>query len=295
MRATENEYYLDLHGETREKAIRKLTSFLDQLRHRFQNKKDKLLATIITGSGSHSSNGPILRTAIEKTLQRRQMTYHLTCKKGAFSVDVMSGIEFYNEPIQDTKVLVVQNEEFSLLNRGSNPPPFRQHPSGIVANATSELSNLENPLPSQVAADDAKLSKAKEISLKEAALETSKQEKELNELNKAIGISVQSQMKHKAEEMQSMEEMMEMVMKMSESSKKEEEIRMEQELKEILELSKKEAHSHSNDQQLEEDTLQYVMLLSQRQTTENQFQDEQYEDEQLQKALELSRAENAIK
>ncbi len=106
----DNTTELDLHGETKDKAVSKLVSFLDQIRYTENKKKEiwrtkkksgggncntvnhkrgmetySYMVAIITGSGSHSNSGPVIRNAVEKVLQKRQMTYNLTCKKGVRS------------------------------------------------------------------------------------------------------------------------------------------------------------------------------------------------------------------
>lgn len=56
---------LDLHGLTRDEAIEKVGHFLDNAAfHQLQ------LVLIVTGKGSHSEEGPVLRSAVETWLQQ---------------------------------------------------------------------------------------------------------------------------------------------------------------------------------------------------------------------------------
>ena len=93
---------LDLHGYTKERAIERLTFFLDQLRHKHLHSLSNapnytppshMIVTIVTGSGKHSQSGPVLRQAVEKTLTKRQMNFRLNHGKGSFLVDAFSGVE----------------------------------------------------------------------------------------------------------------------------------------------------------------------------------------------------------
>ena len=64
---------LDLHGYRKEAAIRAVTEFLDRQSRR--NAPNDGWVTIITGAGSHSPDGPVLRTAVESLLRRRQIQF----------------------------------------------------------------------------------------------------------------------------------------------------------------------------------------------------------------------------
>lgn len=71
--------------------------------------------TIITGKGSHSSQGPVLRSAIQKLLIKRGMNYTIEHHKGAFTVDALSGWDLYAAgPSTSSKVLVSDREEFHV-------------------------------------------------------------------------------------------------------------------------------------------------------------------------------------
>ena len=53
---------LDLHGYTLSDGIRATTFFLDRVSRDWENNEEKLWVAIITGSGSHSSDGRKLQT-----------------------------------------------------------------------------------------------------------------------------------------------------------------------------------------------------------------------------------------
>ena len=89
---------LDLHGLTREKAIRAVTDFIEE------NKLNNV--RIITGTGSHSTRGPVLRSAVESLLTRRNMMFNRETA-GSFIVNCSSGENFYPpEQPKDTKVII---------------------------------------------------------------------------------------------------------------------------------------------------------------------------------------------
>lgn len=108
---------LDLHGCTKPQAIRRVTDFLDFHRTKDKKKKNaysnKLWLCIVTGSGVHSQEGPILRNAVQTLFQKRHMEFQLNRPgKGSFLVNAKSGIVLYrgNQP-EYSKVVVVPDME----------------------------------------------------------------------------------------------------------------------------------------------------------------------------------------
>jgi len=99
---------LDLHNYQRDRAIAKVTIFLSKIAsstlttncgHR------GVWVCIVTGSGSHSPNGPQLRDAVKALLIKREMEFSLCRGGGAFMVRVDSGMELYEGPLPtDTKL-----------------------------------------------------------------------------------------------------------------------------------------------------------------------------------------------
>ena len=86
---------------------------------------NKGLVTIVTGTGAHSPSGPVLRSAVLKLLQRRQMQFALQAPPGSILVNALSGVPWYKQQCQamDTKVIVVTQPTPALrmqLRRGGN-------------------------------------------------------------------------------------------------------------------------------------------------------------------------------
>lgn len=161
--------------------------------------------TIITGSGSHSSHGPILRSVVQRLLEKRGMTYQLERGGGAFRVNALSGHDLYqaDAPVDSKVVVVRDNDSFHQMasaSRRSNPNergsfadtvgimqqqqqsrPTKQSSSRdsyhrpmhtlsipIAAAATSQpSSSYYDPLPSQVATEDKNVRTALEQSSNE--------------------------------------------------------------------------------------------------------------------------------
>jgi hypothetical protein len=131
---------IDLHGYRKSEGISVLTSFLDQVTRR--NKGD-VWVTVVTGTGAHSSDGPILRTAVQALLEKRKMVHTVNRGKGSFTVKANSGFVLYApEAPKDTKV-VLQEATAAF-------PPL---PKSYLISRTT-ISRI-NPLPSEVAASDA--------------------------------------------------------------------------------------------------------------------------------------------
>ena len=157
--------------------------------------------TIITGSGSHSSHGPILRSVVQRLLEKRGMTYQLERGGGAFRVNTLSGHDLYQAgaPVDSKVVVVNDNDSFHQMasaSRRSNPNergsfadtvgimqqqqkqqsrsttqsshrPMHTLSIPIAAAAASQPSSFYDPLPSQVAAEDKNVRTALEQSSNE--------------------------------------------------------------------------------------------------------------------------------
>lgn len=64
----------------------------------------------------HSSNGPILRSVVQRLLEKRGMDWTLERGGGAFQVDALSGFELYAKGEEvDSKVVVAHDEDFHQL------------------------------------------------------------------------------------------------------------------------------------------------------------------------------------
>jgi len=91
---------LDLHGFTKENAIRQLTTFLE--RHEMAP-----WVCVVTGTGSHSSDGPVIRNAVKKLLSKRKMEFR-KLTPGSFMVNASTGIVLHApDPPVDTKLKVI--------------------------------------------------------------------------------------------------------------------------------------------------------------------------------------------
>ena len=72
--------------------------------------------TIITGSGSHSTAGPVLRSAIHTLLVKRGMAFTIERGNGAFKVDALSGRDLHDAPLPtSSKVVTVEQAEFHQM------------------------------------------------------------------------------------------------------------------------------------------------------------------------------------
>lgn len=91
---------LDLHGFTKENAIRQLTTFLE--RHEMAP-----WVCVVTGTGSHSPDGPVIRNAVKKLLTKRKMEFR-KLTPGSFMVNASTGIVLHApDPPVDTKLKVI--------------------------------------------------------------------------------------------------------------------------------------------------------------------------------------------
>jgi hypothetical protein len=112
---------IDLHGLTKDDAISTVANFLNthraspHLKQKSNSHYKPVPVIIITGSGKHSHSGPVLRTAVEKYLQKREMNYVINRGKGSFTVDCASGIDLYFDHNQKvcTKVIIATEDEIS--------------------------------------------------------------------------------------------------------------------------------------------------------------------------------------
>jgi hypothetical protein len=96
---------VDLHGYRKDGAMRELTSFLEG--HRVAGTATPVM--VITGTGSHSSDvgGPVLRTAVQSLLERREMEFSRNTA-GSFLVKARSGVTWFSQQsnAEDTKVVL---------------------------------------------------------------------------------------------------------------------------------------------------------------------------------------------
>jgi len=321
---------IDLHGYTKIQAIERTTFFLDQIRHKQRNRNytkttvsGPLMVSIITGSGKHSTDGPVLRDAIQKLLQKRQMSFQLNHGKGSFTVDALSGIDLYNPDLfkSDTKVLVKHssdNSNVQLVNRDT-PKTFRTEHLNSFSRMSSKLSSnssedqedhLQNsehlPTPAEIARDEKELEEALKLSQSEASKHQSLKDKEKQAMEQALLDSLNMEKVMEEEErimkeimelskndenaFQKEEELMKQVMQLSMDHEREAALREEEELKAVLAQSLNESHTNFVDK--EDDILFHEALkLSQdEQQREQKRQSHRIDyEEQLRLATEASR------
>ena len=128
---------LDLHGRRLEDAIAEVTMYFDRIRRTYASisnaaaSSNSLDVVVITGKGSHSTQGPVLRSAVQKLLIKRGMNYTMEEHKGAFRVDALSGWDLYaTGPATDSKVMTSDHQEFHIQaackKRGLHGASFHQ-------------------------------------------------------------------------------------------------------------------------------------------------------------------------
>jgi Smr domain/IQ calmodulin-binding motif len=212
-REMENLPVLDLHGCFKQDAKRKVTDFLEQQQRAQTNKSScsnhngqGRLCKIITGTGAHSSatGGPILKTAVENLLTKRQM--HFDCKTipGAFIVDAATGIVLESRACTatDTKIVLAHAEdEAVVLQRAAQQQGKRRAAASASAHARSnnrlssshETNNnnlLNGPSVSEVALADKALEWAQVESRKVQQQQHHLAKSDAKQVERAIDISL---------------------------------------------------------------------------------------------------------
>ena len=220
---------IDLHGYNKSEGISLLTSFLDQVTRR--NNGDAWV-TVVTGSGAHSANGPILRGAVQALFERRQMTYTINKGRGSFTVKANSGFVFI-EPEAPTDTKVVVN------NYSGEFPPLAEPISRTISKPRTSPSNI-NPLPSEVAASDANM-EASRIE-KQKVFRDEKREERI--LKRILSASLLEAEQEKVEEEKMMSRALSLSMMEKESG--------DHDLQRALELSQKEVENMEIDEKFQQ-------------------------------------------
>ena len=171
---------IDLHGYRKADAIARLTSFIERLATQHETKGD-VWVCVITGSGAHSQDGPVLRTAVKELLEKRKMTFFLNKGGGTFTVNANSGFELYApDPPSDTKVVVIESTDPLRRKKPTNSTgrwPMARDTTG---------SGGYSPTPAEIAANDAQF----EASRRSHEEETRLAGKERKHLEKALSLSL---------------------------------------------------------------------------------------------------------
>uniref|UniRef100_A0A7R9WX99 Smr domain-containing protein n=1 Tax=Craspedostauros australis TaxID=1486917 RepID=A0A7R9WX99_9STRA len=155
---------LDLHGYRLQESIRRFTQFIDEVvttnttskssgRKKFKSKDGNVWVLVITGSGAHGQDGPVLRNGIEKLMVKRGMTYRINRGKGSFMVLANSGVVLRAPQQQQpgTKIIVKPRHEIEDLHNMPDLPK----PTALKQHAI-------NPIPSEAAAHDQSIRASKE-------------------------------------------------------------------------------------------------------------------------------------
>ena len=158
---------------------------------------------IITGTGSHSAAGPVLRTAVASLLTRRAMEFTRPTP-GAFCVNASSGHVWYSTDAQhsavDTKVIVVASHDddddakWAHVQRTMAAQRRRRKVvSPLHGTSHSSLQNVDveqGPSVAEVAHDEANLQRAVECSREEARHAAQQRRAEARALKRALAESV---------------------------------------------------------------------------------------------------------
>lgn len=230
---------LDLHGNTKEKAISKMTFFFSEVVRRYGGGQ----VLIITGSGGHSDKGPVLRQAVQATLDKRQMAYTINPGRGSFNVDASSGRELYaddrHQPI-DTKVVMAPAREQTtnlqrLAARTMSSARTLAPKTSTGGRPTAEMS----PLPSDVAADDAVLNRVKLISVAEASTSHAARVRSKKDLERATSLSLLEE-ERQAEQQKDIERIIRLSLREQKQLEEEQWAKQQQEIERAIQLSAKE-------------------------------------------------------
>jgi hypothetical protein len=203
---------LDLHGYRKDGAMSEVTSFLEG--HRVAGTTASVM--VITGTGSHSSDigGPVLRSAVQSLLERREMEFSRNTA-GSFLVNAQSGVTWFSQQStrEDTKVVVRdgndediriqqaaakaarnrQQRQHQYVRQSSAPMSFTgtQLLSGALDTTGSTARALRSAGPSltEVARSEAEWNSAKDESMEVARHHNKQNTKEERELRKVLSAS----------------------------------------------------------------------------------------------------------
>lgn len=261
---------IDLHGYRKSEGIIALTSFLDLVVSRQRQQKQQqndgdIWVLVITGSGAHSSEGPVLRTAVQNVLEKRQMHFVMNRGKGSFTVKANSGIVFYEPgPPVDTKIIV--KDSIEVIPTLPKRPPR-------LPNDRILLYEDDAPTPIEVAVTD----NAIEASKREHQEIVSEQKKEELLLKRAVSMSLIQAQKENEEEQQLMQRALSMSLLDTHTNDRQ----IDEDLQRVLEISQKDFQRDCHED--DDDELQRALELSQKIASRA--------DEELLQILELSKKE----
>lgn len=242
-----------------------MTSFLEKVVRKSRERRQfgDIWVLVITGSGAHSPEGPVLRDAVQNLLEKRKMKYSINRGKGSFTVNANSGIEFYEpgQPVCSKVILKEAPAKLPAIPKGGVTIPG--HNLGLVYRDDA-------PTPNEVAATE-KAIEASRVDQQRCFREEKKEEKILKTV---ISKSLLEIKKEQDQE----EQMFKHALSLSAlESSPSHGVDFERDLRVALELSKNEVELPC--ESLDEE-LQKVLELSQKVMSR--------EDEELQQSLALS-------
>lgn len=260
---------LDLHGYRKAEAIRRLTTFLEE---------NSSWVCIITGTGSHSSDGPVLRTAVLDLLEKREMDYRRETP-GAFVVNASSGhVLFEPPPPEDTKVVVKSAEDINDATFPVNMQKRQRHyVTPTVDPESVPLATIEvGPSVAELAAEERVLAQAREESILAFQQQMRVKAAEEKELSEALRLSLTLKQPAVEED----EDALQKALRLSAEQERIEREEEEKLLKQVLDKSE-------NEKEYIDDELSLILKLS---ALESQKQEEE-EQRMLEEALRRSQEE----
>jgi hypothetical protein len=242
---------LDLHGYRKEDALRQVSGFLEQHTSGW--------VCIITGTGSHSPQGPVLRTAVHDYLKKRQMTFYIMRGKGGFTVDSASGraVQSSCRQAQDTKVSVVAIREIQEKNL------VERRPAAAINPALSDPRLVHHPIPR----NDCGLLLQDRPPLLKQLQEVRQKQREDSDLDRVLQES-STEFEHESRVRQHEEHLLQKALQQS-------------------------AEIHHRDDEDEEGLLQKVLSMSQLCLQEEEQRRTKQDEGMLQRALSLSELEHS--
>lgn len=303
---------LDLHGHHLEPALRRVTDFLEQHRSSNNSVQSAFGVRIITGSGSHGRDGPVLRNGVKRLLDNREMTYMLE-NPGSFLVQPDSGVVFDSEASSssDTKIIVVAQDSEPLspslrtssadvlshmratgptlmglpvaagtFEAGLNGSSFAKEPLH-AASIPQHIQSISWATPADTKREEEALAKAKLLSIEEEREIRRKEQKALEQAMR------QSELLH-AREKEEDEKLVQVALVRSQQEIRQASEEEEQLLKKALTLSKRQEEEEEAIAGMRESSILKEAIEASEREEEQKRREENREEEMLKRALEMS-------
>jgi len=181
---------IDLHGEHEENEKVVLTEFLSETVRKNKRIRNGVWVTVITGLGKHSTNGPVLRQAVESLLIKRDMIFWPNPDRGSFTVRADSGFELhYENPAQrkDTKVVLRPSDDLTIDLRISSKKKNLKSIEIVFPNRNGQFSLT----PAEIAEEERMVSAAKSLSMRETVATKSTFLRESSQIEEALKRSME--------------------------------------------------------------------------------------------------------